>query len=774
MAIEKVDFNLKAISPSIRATKSPDNGGIITQTDLIEINLFLFVKIVGARNLGAHNGHHNFDPYVEVKAGSFQGRTVCFWRNLNPEWNQVFALDNDHIQTEEITTVEILLKDNVRKYDEYMGKISLNISDISTRFPSDSELAPQWCVLEDQRGRRFRGALMMSCWIGTQGDESFHEALHLQLDNVSIGPHNVVNTCSRIYIMPRIWCLRLNLVQIEGLRVKADDPSISSDIFIHVSLGISTFTSKLVKNNNGNPTWDEKDVLFAVAEPFNQILVLSVEQGTYTRHKCLGRCEFPVKNANMISDGSAPPTKTVDVIQNQGFVSKLSMRICLDGGYHMFDEDPQYCSDRNPTCPDFWRPKIGSFEMGILKATGLPAMKPQGRTDAYCVAKYGSKWVRSRTVVNSLSPKWNELYSWDVYDHCTFITISVFDNSQLHEGNIDLGAMDTRIGKVRISLQEMKTNQIYRYSYPLVELQPSGLKKMGELELAFKFTCPTMLSVWKPSFDVFIMYTMPILPSQHFSHPLSPAQFYRLRKQIITLVSLNMSKAEPPLRREVIDYMLDSREKQWSVRRWRADLERIGVFVRWLIVIYTQFDEICKWKDMYKTIIVILVLGYMWWNPQSLLPAMFACLIIHVLVQFRNKPKTLSHVDLQLSHVHTTSIDELEEEFDPIPSKFEDIILRHRYDRLRVAAGQHVTWMGELATRIERLQSLLNWHDSISTPLVMIMCLITGFLTSVVPFKWLLCCWLLYLLRGPKFRGPFPLFYENWLRRMPSKLDSMI
>ncbi|MCI12653.1 multiple C2 and transmembrane domain-containing protein 2-like, partial [Trifolium medium] len=113
MADEKVDFSLKAISPNIRATKIPGNGGITSQTDLIEMNLFLFVKIVRARNLFAHYGHYNFDPYVEVKAGSFQGRTLCFRRNSNPEWNQVFALDNDHIQTEEITTVEILLKDNV-------------------------------------------------------------------------------------------------------------------------------------------------------------------------------------------------------------------------------------------------------------------------------------------------------------------------------------------------------------------------------------------------------------------------------------------------------------------------------------------------------------------------------------------------------------------------------------------------------------------------------------------------------------------------------------
>ncbi|CAK8538980.1 unnamed protein product [Lathyrus sativus] len=767
MANEKVDFSLKVISPNIGANNITGNGGITTESDLVEINLFLFVKIVRARNLFVH-GHYNFAPYVEVKAGDFQGTTLCFRGNSDPGWNQVFALDQDKCETEEISSVEIVLKDDALRQYEYMGRISLDISDISTRFPTDSALAPQWHVLEDQCGRRCMGELMMSCWIGTQADESFHEAWHLQVGVVQIGSHNIVNTCSRIYIMPRIWCLRFNLIQVEGLMLEGDDdPSETSDIFIHATLGSWTFNTKLAKSNNGDAMWNEKDILFAVAEPLNQILVLSVEQGTFARHKRLGKCGFPVKNAAMIFDGSSPSTETIDVIQNNEFVGKLSMRICLDGGYHMFDEDPRYSSDVNPTCDLLWRPTIGVFELGILNATGLPAMKPHGRTDAYCVAKYGSKWVRSRTVVNSLSPKWNEQYSWGVYDPCTFVTISVFDNSQLHDGNIATEAMDIRIGRVRISLSEMETGRIYIYSYPLVELQPSGPKKMGELQLAFKFTCTDMLNVYK-------MYTLPMLPAQHTSDPLSPIQFYALRKQTIMLVSSHMSKAEPPLRREVVDYMLDSREVVWSMRRCRADFKRINAFVSWFVGICTQFDEICKWKNPILTIIICLVLYILIIHPRHLLPAMFSCLILHTLLQLRKKPKTLSHLNLHLSHVHTSSLDELEEEFDPMPSKFDDIILRHRYDRLRVAAGRHVMQMGEFATRIERLQSLLSWHDSIATMFVMILCLIAGIVTLAVPFKAIVFVWLLHLLRHPILRSPFPAFYENWLRRMPSKLDSMI
>lgn len=68
-----------------------------------------------------------------------------------------------------------------------------------------------------------------------------------------------------------------------------------------------------------------------------------------------------------------------------------------------------YSSDVRPTVKQLWKPHIGVLEMGILGATGLMPEKVKeekgGTTDAYCVAKYGQNWVRTRTVVNSLSPK---------------------------------------------------------------------------------------------------------------------------------------------------------------------------------------------------------------------------------------------------------------------------------------------------------------------------------------------------------------------------------
>ncbi|XP_028788084.1 FT-interacting protein 3-like [Neltuma alba] len=760
------DFNLKAISPSIGARTATSHVGITSATDLVETTLFLYVRIVRAEDLPGIRGPNTCDPYVEVKVGGLKMTTTCFSRNSNPEWNQVFALEKARIQE---PTLEILVKDKIPKFGEILGRLSFAISEIPTRVPTDSSLASQWYWLEDQKGISL-GKLMLSNWIGTQADEAFPEARHLE--SAIVNTYNVLNTRSQIYLSPRIWCLRINLIQAQDL---VDEDRVGdSQIFVQAALGSLTSRSKLVNNNKGNPKWNE-EMFFAVLEPFDQQLFLSVEQGTMNNHRSIGKCKVPVKNADKRLDGATPAAKwynlerpnITEVENNARAISRLNMRLSLDGGYHIFDEDPCFSSDLNPTIRRLWRSSVGIFELGILNASGLPAMKIGSRTDAYCVAKYGPKWVRTRTVIDNLNPKWNEQYTWDVYDPCTSITIAVFDNGYLHEVQGDHRGIDARIGKVRINLSEMITNRIYTYSFPLAELQPSGLKKMGEIQLAFRFCCPDMANLLK-------IYLIPKLPRLHFSNPLSRTQLSGLRKQTIMLLSSRMSKTEPAWRREVVSYMLDSNESLWSMRRGRADFDRIKAVMSGFVALHAQYDKICQWKNPTSSLIVCLIIFVLILEPQILLPGILFCLMLDIILQYPKRPGLLSHVDLQLSHVNAASVDELEEEFDPVPSKFEDRIIRYRYDRLRIILGRLAAEMGKLATRIEKLQSFLTWQDPTATFLFMILCLIGGIVTLFIPFQLVISICVLYLLRHPRFRSPIPALFENWVSRMPSKLDSMI
>ncbi|KAF9616576.1 hypothetical protein IFM89_030343 [Coptis chinensis] len=108
--------------------------------------------------------------------------------------------------------------------------------------------------------------------------------------------------------------------------------------------------------------------------------------------------------------------------------------------------------------------------------------------DAYYIAKYGHKWVHTRIVINSLVPKWNEQYTWEVFDPCTVVTVGVFDNCHLDKNTtVGAGGLDSRIGKVRIRLLTLESDRVYTHAYPLLMLHPSGVKKMGSFIWLFNF-----------------------------------------------------------------------------------------------------------------------------------------------------------------------------------------------------------------------------------------------------------------------------------------------
>jgi hypothetical protein len=105
------------------------------------------------------------------------------------------------------------------------------------------------------------------------------------------------------------------------------------------------------------------------------------------------------------------------------------------------DESSNYLSSTRPSAKRLWKPSLGVLELGIHGANNLLPMKStkdsRGSTDAYCVAKYGPKWIRTRTIFDSFNPRWNEQYTWEVDDPCTVLTVGVFDNRYVH--GLDLG-----------------------------------------------------------------------------------------------------------------------------------------------------------------------------------------------------------------------------------------------------------------------------------------------------------------------------------------------
>ena len=417
------EFSLKETNPYLGGEK-------VTGYELVEQIYYLYVRVVKAKDLPEKYVTGTCDPYLEVKTGSIKVTTPRFENN----WNQVFAISKYRLRS---SVLEVIVKDKdiENANNAFMGRVSFEPNSVPRRVPPDNPLVPQWYSLENNSGKKVEGKLMMAVWIGTQADEAFSEAWWSDAFGVS-GTDALANIRSRVYLSPKLSYVRVNVIEANDLQ--PSDKRRSPEVFVKAQLGNQVLRTRISPLGTVNPLWNE-DLMFVVAEPFDEPLILSVEDRVAPdKDEFLGRCIIPYQNVDWRLDHKHVQPRWYklethiitegDQEEETKFASSIYVRICLEAGYHVLEESTKYCSDFRPTAKELRRPRIGVLELGILGAGELAPMKTKdgvGTTDAYCVAKYGEKWVRTRTIINSFGPKWNEQYSWEVFDPCTVITTSI-------------------------------------------------------------------------------------------------------------------------------------------------------------------------------------------------------------------------------------------------------------------------------------------------------------------------------------------------------------
>ncbi|KAL6129878.1 hypothetical protein ACLB2K_068260 [Fragaria x ananassa] len=787
------DYDLKDTNPQL-GERWPNGGAyggrgwmsggerFASTYDLVEQMFYLYVRVVKAKDLPPSSITASCDPYVEVKLGNYKGRTKHFERKMNPEWNQVFAFSKDRIQS---SVLEVFVKDKeMIGRDDYLGRVVFDLNEIPTRVPPDSPLAPLWYRLEHRRGEgKVRGEIMVAVWMGTQADEAFPHAWHS--DAAAVCGEGVHNIRSKVYVSPKLWYLRVNVIEAQD--VLPNDRSHLPEVFVKAQVGNQVLRTKICPTHTANPVWNE-DLVFVAAEPFEEQMIITVEDRVHpTKDEVLGKMSMPIDmfekrldhrpvhsrwfNLEKYGFGVLEPDRRKEL----KFSSRIHLRVCLEGGYHVLDESTMYISDQRPTARQLWKQPVGILEVGILSAQGLLPMKMKdgrGSTDAYCVAKYGQKWVRTRTILDTLSPKWNEQYTWEVYDPCTVITLGVFDNCHLGGAERPTpmaasAARDSRIGKVRIRLSTLEAHRMYTHSYPLLVLQPNGVKKMGDLQLAIRFTTLSLA-------NMIYVYGHPLLPKMHYLHPFTVNQVDNLRYQAMNIVAVRLGRAEPPLRKEVVEYMLDVDSHMWSMRRSKANFFRIMSLLSSMFSMSRWFGDVCNWKNSMTTVLVHILFLILIWYPELILPTLFVYMFLIGIWNYRFRPRHPPHMDIKLSWAEAVHPDELDEEFDTFPSSRPHDIVRMRYDRIRSVAGRIQTVVGDLATQGERFQSLLSWRDPRATSLFIIFSLCAAVVLYATPFRVVALIAGLYYLRHPRFRSKLPSAPSNFFRRLSARADSLL
>lgn len=736
--------------------------------DLVEPMQFLFVRVVKAQDLPSKDATGSLDPYVEVRVGNYKGVTKHFEKTKNPEWNTVFAFSKERIQS---SVMQVVVKDKDMVKDDFVGMVRFDLHEIPTRVPPDSPLAPEWYRLESKNGEKTKeGELMVAVWMGTQADEAYPDAWHSDSSSLFDSSVPMSHVRSKVYHSPRLWYVRVNVIEAQDLVVA--EKTRFPDVYVKVHIGNQVLRTKPVRTRTANAIWNE-DLMLVAAEPFEDHLIITVEDRVGPNNdEVLGRVFIPLNAVERRADDrivhsrwfnlQKPSAVDIEEMKKDKFASRLHLRVSLDGGYHVHDESTQYSSDLRPTAKQLWKPSIGILELGILNADGLHPMKTRdgrGTSDTYCVAKYAHKWIRTRTVVDSLNPKYNEQYTWEVFDPSTVLTVGVFDGSH--------GSKDVRIGKVRIRISTLETGHVYTHSYPLLVLHPSGVKKMGELHLAIRFSCTSMS-------NMMFQYSKPLLPKMHYVRPLSMIQLDMLRHEAVNIVAARLSRAEPPLKKEVVEYMTDADAHLWSMRRSKANFFRLMSVFSGLFAVWKWFGEVCMWKNPVTTALVHVLFLMLVCFPELILPTVFLYMFAIGMWNYRYRPRYPPHMNTRISHAEAVHPDELDEEFDTFPTSRSSDLVRRRYDRLRSLAGRVQTVVGDVATQGERIQALLSWRDPRATTIFVIFCLVAAIVLYCTPFQVLAAMAGFYAMRHPRFRHKLPAAPLNFFRRLPAKTDSML
>ncbi|GAV82768.1 C2 domain-containing protein/PRT_C domain-containing protein [Cephalotus follicularis] len=738
--------------------------------DLVDRMLFLYVRVVKAKR-GDSDSKDRI--YAKLMMGTHSIKTKS---QSDKDWDQVFAFDKDGLNS---TSLEVSVWSEEKREDgdecveNCLGNVSFDLQEVPKRVPPDSPLAPQWYTL-DQPDKLQGNDVMLAVWFGTQADEAFQEAW--QSDSGGL----ILQTPAKVYLSPKLWYLRLTIIQTQDLQLgSVSKPKVRSpEVYVKGQLGAQVFktgrTSVGFSSSNlaTNPTYNE-DLVFVAAEPFEPFLVVSVEDasngqrvGSAKIHlasierRMDDRTELKSRWFNLVGEGSKP-----------SYAGRIHVRVCLEGGYHVLDEAAHVTSDVRAAAKQLAKPPIGLLEVGIRGATNLLPVKKtdgtRGTTDAYVVAKYGPKWVRTRTILDQFNPRWNEQYAWDVFDPCTVLTIGVFDNGKYKHDEVGKPEKDVRIGKIRVRLSTLDANRVYLNSYSLTALLPGGAMKMGEIEIAVRFSCTSWLTLIQA-------YTTPILPRLHYVRPMGPAQQDILRHVAMRIVTARLARSEPPLSQEVVQFMLDTDTHVWSMRRSKANwfrvvacLSRAATLARWI-------DGICTWVHAPTTVLLHVILVAIVLCPHLVLPTIFMYAFFILASRFRSRHRGPLNMDPRLSHVDLVGQDELDEEFDGFPTTRSFDVVRIRYDRIRALAGRTQTFLGDVAAQGERIEALFNWSDPRATGIFAVSCLFASFVLYVVPFKVFVLGLGFYFLRHPSFRGDMPLVPVNFFRRLPSLSDQIL
>ena len=146
----------------------------------------------------------------------------------------------------------------------------------------------------------------------------------------------------------------------------------------------------------------------------------------------------------------------------------------------------------------------------------------------------------------------------------------------------------------------------------------------------------------------------------HYIRPFSVVQLDMLRYQAVNVVAARLGRAEPPLRKEVVECMSDVDSHLWSMRPSKANFFRLMTVFSGVFAVVKWFGDICIWKNPITTVLVHVLLLMLLCFPELILPTILLYMFLIGVWNFRYRPRYPPHMNTRISQAEAVHPDELD------------------------------------------------------------------------------------------------------------------
>ncbi|KAI4974607.1 hypothetical protein ZWY2020_048214 [Hordeum vulgare] len=125
------------------------------------------------------------------------------------------------------------------------------------------------------------------------------------------------------------------------------------------------------------------------------------------------------------------------------------------------------------------------------------------------------------------------------------------------------------------------------------------------------------------------------------------------------------------------------------------------------------------------------------WHPDLIVPTLTLHVAAVGIWKYQRRPRAPApHPCVRASMVEAPDREELDEEFETIPSAKSLDVVRQRYDRARMVGAWLQGMVGDVATHAERLRALMSCRDPRATGMFVVLCSIATSLATEI--SWVL------------------------------------